>query len=154
VTLGEETLPECQEKALGERLLPRVLAHGTRGRGHLPRVLEHGTRGRHFSFFWQTVPSKGTVKCEVPFVSARRLSSSVTLPRVPWVLRHSGKPLIPECISSPSATLVEDWLPRVPDFWHSGKSLALGEFRFSRSERRCLQWFVFNTLPKITVGPA
>jgi hypothetical protein len=42
------------------------------------------------------VPSKGTVKCEVPFVSAP--------------------------------------LPRVPDFLHSGKSLALGEYQLSRSD--------------------
>jgi hypothetical protein len=42
----------------------------------------------------------------------------------------SVAPVFPEChallgtrgrSSSPSATLGEDWLPRVPDFWHSGK---------------------------------
>jgi hypothetical protein len=42
--------------------------------------------------------------------------------------------VFPECFSSPSATLGEDCLPRVPDFWHSGKHVALGEFCFSRSE--------------------
>jgi hypothetical protein len=95
-----------------------------------------------FHFFLQTVPSKCVVKCKFPFVS-------VPLPRVlhsgkkafpechpsPSAMGFAtlGKPLFPECISSPSATLGEDWLPRVPDFWHSGKTLALGEFRFSRS---------------------
>jgi hypothetical protein len=49
-----------------------------------------------FHFVCQMVPSKGTVKCEVPFVSAP--------------------------------------LPRVPDFLHSGKSLALGEYQLSRSD--------------------
>jgi hypothetical protein len=33
----------------------------------------------------------------------------------------------------PSATLGEDCLPRVPDFWHSGKCMALGKDCFSRS---------------------
>jgi hypothetical protein len=42
-------------------------------------------------------------------------------------------PFFPECNSSPSATLGEDCLPRVPDFWHSGKYVALGEYCFSRS---------------------
>jgi hypothetical protein len=48
--------------------------------------------------------------------------------------RHSGKAIFPECSSSPSATLGEDWLPRVPDFWHSGKCVALGKVCFSRSD--------------------
>jgi hypothetical protein len=99
-------------------------------------VLEHGTRGRHFSLFWQRfrpkTPSTANFLLWVPLfpeccTRGRRLSPSVTLPRMPWVLRHSGKPLFPECISSPSATLGKDWLPRVPNFWHSGR------FRFSRS---------------------
>jgi hypothetical protein len=49
----------------------------------------------------------------------RWLSPSVSLPRVSCAFRHSGKPLFPECNSSPSATL--------------GEFLALGEFDFSRS---------------------
>jgi hypothetical protein len=36
--------------------------------------------------------------------------TSASLPRVSWILRHSGKPLFPECISSPSATLGEEFL--------------------------------------------
>jgi hypothetical protein len=48
--------------------------------------------------------------------------------------------VFPECISSPSATLGEDCLPRVPDFWHSGKHVALGEFCFSSSDM-CLREF-------------
>jgi hypothetical protein len=32
-----------------------------------------------------------------------------------------------------SLALGEEWLPRVPDIWHSGKPVALGEFRFSCS---------------------
>jgi hypothetical protein len=59
-------------------------------------------------------------------------SSSASLHRVSGTYRHSGKPLFPECNSSPSATLGEEWLPRVPDFWHSGKYLTLGESCFSR----------------------
>jgi hypothetical protein len=43
-------------------------------------------------------------------------------------------PVFPECNSSPSATLGEGWLPRVPGFWHSGKCVALGKVCFSRSE--------------------
>jgi hypothetical protein len=52
-------------------------------------------------------------------------------------------PLFPEChgllgtrgtLSSPSATLGEEFLPRVPDIWHSRKPGALGEFPFSRSD--------------------
>jgi hypothetical protein len=86
-----------------------------------------------FSNFWQTTPSNVAVKCKFPFASA-------PLPRV----LHSGKMTFPECHPSLSAmgfaTLGkaplprEDWLPRVPDFWHSRKSLTLGEFQFSRSE--------------------
>jgi transposase InsO family protein len=63
----------------------------------------------------------------------RGSSPSASLPRVSWTIRHSGKTLFPECISSPSATLGEEFLPRVPDIWHSGKPEALGEFPFSRS---------------------
>jgi hypothetical protein len=60
---------------------------------------------------------------------------------------HSGKGVFPEChgllgtrgrLSSPSATLGEEFLPRVPDIWHSGKPEALGEFPFSRSGKTCL----------------
>jgi hypothetical protein len=42
-------------------------------------------------------------------------------------------PRVHERNSSSSATLGEDWLPRVPDFWHSEKRVALGKFSFSRS---------------------
>jgi hypothetical protein len=105
-TRGRDPSPSAMKRHSGKRLLPRVPAHGTRGRGHLPRVLEHGTRGRHFSFFLQTVPSKGAVKCEFPFVSA-------TLPQV----LHSGKMTSPECHPSPSAmgfaALEKASLPRV-----------------------------------------
>jgi hypothetical protein len=69
-------------------------------------------------------------------------SPSAWLPRVSCPFRHSGKPLFPECYSSPSATLGEEWLPQVPDFWHSGKHLALGEFCFSRSDCRAILWFL------------
>jgi hypothetical protein len=122
-TRGRNTSPSARKRHSGKRLLPRVpgkgtrgrgsfpkcFISGTRGRGHLPRVLEHGTQGRHFLFFWQTVPSKGAVKCEFPFVSA-------PLPRV----LHSGKKAFPECHPSPSArgfaALRKASLPRVHFF--------------------------------------
>jgi hypothetical protein len=53
-------------------------------------------------------------------------SASIPLPRVSWTLRHSGKPLFPECNSSPSATLGKSFFPDCPIFgtrespWHSG----------------------------------
>jgi hypothetical protein len=50
--------------------------------------------------------------------------------------------VFPECNSSPSATLGEDWLPRVPDFWHSGKCVALGKDCFSRSDKKKKQWYI------------
>jgi hypothetical protein len=112
-----------------------VLPRGTRGRGHLPRVLEHGTQGRHFSFFLANGSVQRRRQMRISFCECHS-SPRVILPRVPWVLRHSGKPLFPECFSSPSATLGEDLLPRVPDFWHSGKSSALGKSWFSRSGPR------------------
>jgi hypothetical protein len=93
----------------GKRPFPECL--GTRGIGHLPRVLGLGTRGRVFSIFFKRLrllsPSNGTFLFRVP--------------------------VFPECNSSPSATLGEDCLPRVPDFWHSGKCVALGKDCFSRS---------------------
>jgi len=58
---------------------------------------------------------------------------SAALYRVLGTLRHSAKPLFSECYSFPSATLEEDWLCQVPDFWHSGKPVTLGEFCLSRS---------------------
>jgi hypothetical protein len=110
-TRGRDPSLSARKRHSEKRLLPRVPAHGTRGRGHLPQVLEHGTWGRHFSFFWQTVPSKDTVKCEFPFVS-------VPLPRV----LYSGKKALPECHPSLSvmgfAAVGKASLPRVQ---HSGK---------------------------------
>jgi hypothetical protein len=45
------------------------------------------------------------------------------------------------CLSSPSAIL-----PRVPNFWHSGKHVALGEYCFSRSAwRHCSGASFFET---------
>jgi hypothetical protein len=110
---------ECFRVTLGEETLPRVSGKGTRGRGHLPRVLEHGTRGRHFSFFCKRFRLKASSNANfllwVPLfleccTRGWRLSPSVTL----------GKASLPPVHFSPSATLGEDWLPRVPDFWHSG----------------------------------
>jgi hypothetical protein len=135
-TRRRDPSPSAYSWHSGKRLLPRVLAHGTRGRGHLRWVLEHGTWEDIFHFFGKRFRPKAPSNAKfllwlslVPecCTRGRRLSPSVTLPRVPWVLRHSGKPLFPECNTR------EDWLPWVPDFWHSGKSLALREFRFSRS---------------------
>jgi hypothetical protein len=95
----------------GKRPFPECQGQGTRGRGHLPRVLGLGTRGRAFPIFFKRLrlfaPSNATFLFRVLF--------------------------FPECNSSPSATLGEDCLPQVPDFWHSGKHVALGEYCFSRS---------------------
>jgi hypothetical protein len=80
-------------------------------------------------------------------------STSASLARVPWTLRHSGKPLFLECISSSSATLGEEFLPRVPDIWHSGKPGALGEFPFSRSGWRCRQQRIPGKAFAWSLGP-
>jgi hypothetical protein len=122
VALGEETIfPECYVEALGE------------------------CSGR---IFLETVPSLDTVKYNFSFSCALSPeccsrggwpSPSAGLPRVSCTFRHSGKPPFPECNSSPSATLGEDWLPRVLDFWHSGKHVTLGEFSFTRSASHYFQ---------------
>jgi hypothetical protein len=105
-TRRRDPSPSAYSWHSGKRLLPRVLAHGTRGRGHLPRVLEHGTWEDIFHFFGKRFRPKAPSNAKfllwlslVPecCTRGRRLSPSVTLPRVPWVLRHSGKPLFPEC---------------------------------------------------------
>jgi hypothetical protein len=105
----------------GKRLFPECRGPGTRGRGSLPRVLGLGTRGRAFPIFFKRLrlfaPSSATFLFRVPF--------------------------FPECNSSPSATLGEDCLPRVPNFWHSGKHVALGEYCFSRSAPRNIVMFSF-----------
>jgi hypothetical protein len=104
----------------GKRPFPECQGQGTRGRGSLPRVLGLGTRGRAFPIFFKRfrlfAPSNATFLFRVPF--------------------------FPECNSSPSATLGEDW---VPDFWHSGKHVALGEYCFSRSERSYSTMVTRNT---------
>jgi hypothetical protein len=96
----------------GKRPFPECQGKGTRGRGHLPRVPRKRHSGKSFSNFFKRLrlftPSNATFLFRVPF--------------------------FPECNSSPSATLGEDCLPRVPDFWHSGKHVALGEYCFSRSD--------------------
>jgi hypothetical protein len=121
-TRGRDPSPSARKRHSGKRLLPRVPAHGTWGIGHLPRVLEHGTREDIFHFFGKRfrpkAPSNANFLLWVLLfpeccTRGRWLSPSVTLPRVPWVLPHSGKPLFPECFSFPSA-----FLPRVQ---HSGK---------------------------------
>jgi hypothetical protein len=140
----------------GKRPFPECQGQGTRGRGNLPRVLGLGTRGRAFPIFFKRLrlfaPSNATFLFRVPFfpeccargrwpffpgpVWTRMKhgpSPSAFVPRVLCPFRNSGKAIFPECNSSPSATLGEDCLPRVPDFWHSGKHVALGEYCFSRS---------------------
>jgi hypothetical protein len=96
--------------------------------------------------FFHTVSFPYTVKCNFSFSCAPLL----------WVL-HSGKMAFPKChallgtresLPSLSVTLREDWLPRVPDFWHSGKHVTLREFSFSRSVNWALyilhrQWVSF-----------
>ena len=127
----------------GKRPFAECQGQGARGRGHLPRVLGLGSRGIAFPIFFKRLrlfaPSNATFLFRVPFfpeccARGRWPSPSAFLPRVLCPFRHSGKAIFPECNSSPSATLGEDCLPRVPDFWHSGKHVALGEFCFSRSE--------------------
>jgi hypothetical protein len=91
-----------------------------------------------FKRFRPPPPSNANFFLRVPVfpeccTQGRWASPSASLPRVSRTHRQSGKPLFPECNSSPSATLGEEWLPRVPDFWHSGKYLTLGESCFSRS---------------------
>ena len=129
--LGETTsFPECLSLALGEEALPweffmalgeefffhfklqRRRLLGTSRNTFLPRVL-----------VFPECCARGS-----------KLFPSVILPRVPGRLQLSGKPLFPECNSSPRATLGEDWVPRVLDFWLSEKPLTLGKFRFSRSD--------------------
>jgi hypothetical protein len=129
-------------KKTKNKKIPECLGEGTRGRGHLPRV--PGTRhsGKAFSIF--LADASVQCCCQVHFFSRVRVfpeccsrgrwpSPSVFLPRVSWPFKHSGKQFFPECNSSPNATLGEDCLPRVPGFWHSGKLVTLGEFRFSCS---------------------
>ena len=127
IALGEASIfPECHALALGEGRLPREF------------FLRSGKNFFHFKL--QRRRRSGTSRNTfLPRVRlfpdccarGRGLFSSVILPRVPGRLRHSGKPLFPECNSSPRATLGEDWVPRVLDFWLSGKPLTLGKFRFS-----------------------
>jgi hypothetical protein len=88
----------------------------TKNKKILPQVPQPSTRGRDSS------------------PSARMRHSGKRLASPSARVRHSGIRLFPECISSPSATLEEEFLPRVPDIWQSGKPEALGEFPFSRSE--------------------
>jgi hypothetical protein len=127
LALGEEVLPRVLEQWLsGKRLLPWVPVHGTRGRGHLPRVLEHGTRRRLcFQIFGKRLrpmlPSNANFLLRVPLspeccTRGRWLSPSATLPWVPWVLQHSGKPLFPEKIGFPECPIFGT-RERV---WHSG----------------------------------
>jgi hypothetical protein len=108
--------------ALGEETLPRAPNPGTRRRIYLKSFNGVGGLGRQVTFFFPECCTRG-----------RRPLPSAALYRVLGTLRHSGKPLFPECNSSPSATLREDWLPQVPDFWHSGKPATLGKFYLSRS---------------------
>jgi hypothetical protein len=86
--------------------------------------------------FFEMVSSIYTVKCNFSFSCAPLPqvlhSGKMAFPDcraslVSWTFRHSGKHTFPECISSPRATLGEDWLPQVPDFWHSWKHVTLGE---------------------------
>jgi hypothetical protein len=88
-TRGRDPSPSARKRLSGKRLLPRVPAHGTRGRGHLPRVLEHGTRRRLFSI----VLANGSVQC------CRQMQIFFC-----------------ECPSSPSVALREAIFPRVPPF--------------------------------------
>jgi hypothetical protein len=69
--------------------------------------------------------------CECPSSPSVALGED-GFPRVPPFPECHGFCNTRESPSSPSA-----FLPRVPDFWHSGKSLTLGEFQFSRSELLC-----------------
>jgi hypothetical protein len=65
--------------------------------------------------------------CECPSSPSVALGED-GFPRVPPFAECHGFCNTWESPSSPSA-----FLPRVPDFWHSGKSLILGKFQFSRS---------------------
>jgi len=123
--LGEATsFPECRSLALGEEALPREFFMAL-GEEFFFISSSNGAvcLGRQGTLFFPECCARGRI-----------LFLSVILPRVPGSLQHSGKPLFPECNSSPRATLREDWVPRVLDFWLSGKPLTLGKFRFSRSE--------------------
>jgi hypothetical protein len=105
---------------------------------------------RFFNFFKRLrlmLPSNATFLFRVPAfpeccARGRWPSPSACLPRVSCPCRHSGKATFPECNSSPSATLGEDWLPRVPDFCHSGKCVALGKDCFSCSRRSSSRKFL------------
>ena len=135
IALGEASIfPECHAIALGEGRLPRELFFAL-GEDFFHFKLErHRWFGPLNNTFLPRVRlfpeccTRGRIA-----LGEERLFPSVALPREPGRLGHSEKPLFPECNSSPSATLGEDWLPRVLDFWHSGKPVTLGEFRFSRS---------------------
>jgi hypothetical protein len=137
--LADGDLPaECQDRSTrGSQFFPRVSGFSTRERAPSPSVF-FSTWGRIFFI----LSPNGAVclgRYGTLFFSESGSSPSVALGEDEFfrVL------FFPECqvgygsrgnLSSPRATLRKDWLPRVLDFWHSGKPLTLGKFPFSRSE--------------------
>jgi hypothetical protein len=118
-----------KEKKLKKQLVPRVPKRSTRGRAFFPECLVEALGEEFFSYG----SSIHTAKCTFFFECLSSLSVAL------------GEGIFPEChapigtrgsLPSPSATLGGDCLPRVLDFWHSGKYVRLGEFRFSRTDVR------------------
>jgi len=138
--LGEASIfPECQDSALGKELFPRVFFWHS-GNNFFYFKLQ---RRRLVGTSWNTFLPRERLFPEC-CARGRWIFPSVILPRVSGWLGLSGKSLFPECISSLRATLGKDWLPRVLDFWLSGKPLTLGKFRFSRSVHRPQLLFSFS----------
>jgi hypothetical protein len=125
--------------------LKTITSPSARVRHSGKRIASPSARARHSGkIFFLPVLFPSAVKCKFYFPGAafpRVLHSgkmafpSAFLPRVSCPFQHSGKPPFPECISSLSATLGEDCLPRVLDFWLLRKQVTLGKFCFSRSVR-------------------
>jgi hypothetical protein len=144
-TWGRGPSPSAREGALGELATSPSVGtwlSGKRSPSPTPSARAWHSGTTFFQFFGERlrpmVPSNATFLFRVPSfpeccTQERLPSRSAALLRVSCASRHSGKPPFPECNTSPSATLGEDLLPRVPEIWQSGKRVALGKFSFSRS---------------------
>jgi hypothetical protein len=118
-TRGRGPSPSAREGALGELdTSPSVWTWLSGKRSPSPSARAWHSGKTFFNFL-----ANGSVQwfCEMLlFFFVCPPSPSAALPRVSCPSRHSGKPPFPECNTSPSATLGEDFLPRVPEIWHSG----------------------------------
>jgi hypothetical protein len=135
----QKLVPRVPSLALGEEPpSPSARARHSRKRPPSPSVGPRLSGKIFFKRFRPPPPSKANFLLRVPVFPE---CCTRGLPRVPLFLECRALIGTRESLSSPSATLGEEWLPRVPDFWHSGKYLTLGESCFSRSA---------NTWPDVT----